>query len=109
MRKRNVPIQVFFNAAEAERLRKLSTKSGYSKSAYIRSLLNGYVPQPMPPPDYHTMMRELHHIGNNLNQIAQKAHVLNVVDVKRYDSAVQMFIDAMTKIEETILLPKKLE
>jgi hypothetical protein len=39
----------------------------------------------MPPPDYYTMMRELHAIGTNLNQIAQKAHVLNAIDVKRYD------------------------
>jgi len=109
MRNRNVPIQVFFSSAEAEKLKNLSAKSGYSKSAYIRSLLNGYIPQPMPPPDYHAMMRELHHIGNNLNQIAQKAHILNIVDSKRYDIAVQMFIDAITKIERAVLLPKKLE
>ena len=41
-----------------------------------------------PPPDYYSMMRELHKIGNNLNQIAQKAHVLNVIDVQRYDQEV---------------------
>ena len=32
------------------------------------------------------MMRELYRIGNSLNQVAQKAHTLNVVDVQRYDA-----------------------
>jgi hypothetical protein len=55
------------------------------------------------------MMRELHSIGNNLNQVAQKAHVLNVIDSKRYDEAVKLFIESLTKIEEAVILPKKLE
>ena len=109
MRKRTVHFQLWLSEKESALLAKLAAESGYSRTAYIRSLLNGYIPQPKPPPDYHVMMRELHHIGNNLNQIAQKAHLLNVVDSKRYDIAVQMFIDAVTKIEETVLLPKKLE
>ncbi|MFR2938358.1 plasmid mobilization relaxosome protein MobC [Faecalibacillus intestinalis] len=31
------------------------------------------------------MMKELHAIGNNLNQLARKAHQLNVIDVEQYD------------------------
>ena len=37
----------------------------------MRTLINGYVPKELPPPDYHSMMRELHAIGSNLNQIAE--------------------------------------
>jgi len=109
MRKRTVHFQLWLSEKESEKLSKLAKDSGYSRTSYIRSLLEGYVPQPMPPPDYHAMMRELHAIGNNLNQVAQKAHVLNVIDVKRYDANIKLFIDALTKIEETILLPKKRE
>ena len=62
-----------------------------------------------PPPDYYSMMGELHKIGNNLNQIAQKAHVLNVVDVQRYDQEVQKFNEAVRKITEAVILPEKNE
>jgi hypothetical protein len=49
-------------------------QTGLSREAYIRALINGYIPKPLPPPDYFAMMRELHAIGNNLNQLAAKAH-----------------------------------
>ena len=60
-------------------------------------------------PDYYSMMRELHKIGNNLNQIAQKAHVLNVIDVQRYDQEVWKFNEAVRKITEAVILPEKNE
>ena len=55
------------------------------------------------------MMRELHKIGNNLNQIAQKAHVLNVIDVQRYDQEVWKFNEVVRKITEAVILPEKNE
>lgn len=55
------------------------------------------------------MMKELHKIGNNLNQIAQKAHVLNVVDVQRYDKAVRHFEQTVRVITEAVILPDKAE
>jgi len=109
MKKRNIMVNLRLNEEELSSLNKRADGSGYSREAYIRSLLNGYIPQSIPPPDYHSMMRELHRIGTNLNQIAQKAHVLNVVDAGRYDIAVKQFIDALRTIEEAVLLPKKLE
>ena len=83
MRKRNIAIIFRLNRKEAEALDKRVKKSGLSREAYLRQLISGLVPRNAPPPDYYSMMRELHQIGNNLNQIAQKAHVLNVIDVQR--------------------------
>lgn len=54
------------------------------------------------------MMRELHRIGNNLNQIAQKAHVLNVIDVQRYDRDMRQFEDAVQKITDAVILPERI-
>ena len=84
-------------------------KSGLNREAYLRQLISGVVPRDAPPPDYYSMMRELHKIGNNLNQIAQKAHVLNVVDVQRYDKEVRKFNEAVRKITEAVILPEKNE
>jgi len=109
MRKRTVHFQLWLSEKEAEKLTKLAKKSGYSRTAYLRSLLDGYTPQPMPPPDYHAMMRELHYIGHNLNQIAQKAHITNNINDGRYDKAVEQFIEGLTRIEEAVILPKKRE
>jgi len=109
LRKRTVPIQVFFSEKEADDLKRLAQKSGLSMSAYIRSLLGGYVPQPAPPPDYHSMAAALRAIGGNMNQIAQKAHVLSVIDAKRYDEAYGALKIALVDIVNAVKLPRKME
>ena len=60
-------------------------------------------------PDYYAMMRELYRIGNSLNQVAQKAHMLNVVDVQRYDAGVRQLEAAIKKITEAVILPQPME
>lgn len=109
MRKRNVAILFRLNRKEAEALDKKVKKSGLSREAYLRHLISGVVPRDAPPPDYYSMMRELHRIGNNLNQIAQKAHVLNVLDVQRYDRDMRMFEDTVKKITEAVILPEPIK
>lgn len=84
MRKRNVHVQFWLDKKEAEAFNKKVKRSGLSREAYLRHLVNGLVPQDAPPPAYYDFMRELHRIGGNLNQIAQKAHVLGVIDERRY-------------------------
>ena len=108
MRKRNSAILFRLNRKEAEALDKRVKKSGLSREAYLRQLINGLVPRNAPPPDYYSMMRELHRIGNNLNQIAQKAHVLNGIDVQRYDQEVRKFRQAVEQITEAVVLPEKI-
>lgn len=84
MTEKKVEIKVRLAPKEAARLQRLVKRSGLSREAYLRHLVNGLVPQDAPPPAYYDFMRELHRIGGNLNQIAQKAHVLGVIDERRY-------------------------
>ena len=109
MRKRNVAILFRLNRKEAEALDKKVKKSGLSREAYLRQLISGVVPRNAPPPDYYSMMRELYKIGNNLNQIAQKAHTLNVIDVQRYDRDMRKFEEAVRLITEAVILPERME
>ena len=109
MNSRTIEIKVRLNRKEAEALNKRVKKSRLSREAYLRHLINGVVPREAPPPDYFSMMRELHGIGNNLNQIAQKAHTLNVMDVQRYDTAVRQFEAAVRQITEAVILPQPME
>lgn len=109
MNHRNIEIKVRLNRKEAEALNKKVKKSRISREAYLRHLINGVVPQDAPPPEYFDFMRELHRVGNNLNQIAQKAHVLNVIDVQRYDREVRKFRQAVEQITEAVVLPERVE
>ncbi|MDR2446737.1 MAG: plasmid mobilization relaxosome protein MobC [Treponema sp.] len=109
MLNRNIKITFRLNKSENERFKKRVKKSGMSQEAYVRHLINGLVPTDAPPPDYHAMMRELRAIGVNLNQIAQKAHVLHVIDVKRYDEAVTALNKAVVEITNAVMLPRKIE
>ena len=109
MRKRNIQIITRLDSDENARFRKRVEKSGLSQEAYIRHLINGLVPTDAPPPDYFAMMRELHHIGVNLNQIAQKAHALNALDVQRYDDNAALLNKAVVEIINAVMLPRKIE
>ena len=109
MRNRNVKIQIWLSKKEAENLQKKAKRSKVSVAAYVRHLIDGVVPQDAPPPDYYSMMQQLYRIGTNLNQIAQKAHTLNVIDVQRYDSAYRQFETTVKEITEAVILPKPME
>ena len=107
MNSRTIEIKVRLSQKEAGMLNEKVKKSGLSREAYLRQLINGLVPQDVPPPDYYTMMKELYRIGNNLNQIARKAQMLNMVDVPQYRKAVREFEAAVKKITEAVILPRK--
>jgi hypothetical protein len=84
-------------------------KSGVKQEIYLRQIINGLIPMDAPTPDYFAMMKELHHIGVNLNQIAHKAHGLNVLDVKRYDENVAVLKATIVEITNAVMLPRKME
>ena len=109
MQNRTVEIKLRLNKKESESLNKRVKKSGLSRESYLRHIINGLVPTDVPPPDYYNMMRELHGIGRNLNQIAQKAHVLNVLDVKRYDENADLLHKAIVEITNAVMIPRQIE
>ena len=106
MLKRSIKITFRLNAKEQQSLVKQVKKSGLSQEAFIRSLINGYIPKELPPPDYFSMTRELNAIGSNLNQIATKANATGNIDktmfqyeANRLRKAVQDIIEAVTAPE----------
>lgn len=109
MRKRNISFMFRLNRQEAEAFRERVKRSGLTQEAYVRQVISGKMPRDAPPPDYYSMMKELHKIGNNLNQIAQKAHVLNVIDVQRYDKDMRKFEETVRLITEAVILPAAAE
>jgi ACT domain-containing protein len=109
MQNRTVEIKCRLTQKEADSLNKRVKKSGLSRESYLRHLINGVVPTDAPPPDYFAMMKELRYIGTNLNQIAQKAHILNVLDVKRYEENAALLRKAVVDMTNAVMLPRKIE
>ena len=60
------------NQAEAAKLRVDAKRCGLSKTAYLRRLLNGSVVRERPTESIDKLRTEVHHIGNNINQLARK-------------------------------------
>jgi hypothetical protein len=107
-RTRTERVRFYLSKPELERLNRCVQKSGLSKEAYLRSLTNGLVPQDKPPPDFYSMMNELHAIGNNLNQIAYKANSLGLIDAARYDAETKHLREITQQIYRAVLEPVKL-
>ena len=109
LRKRDVHIQLWLNQKEAYTLAQSAERCKLSQSAYLRHLIMGFVPREAPPPDYYAMMRQLYSVANNLNQIARKAHVLDVIDAQAYDKYARMAEESIRKIMGAVIAPQRME
>lgn len=107
MRKRSIRIQVWLNKEENTRLHTNAKKAGLSQETYLRTLINGYVPKELPPPDYYAMMRELHAIGSNLNQIAAKANVTGHIDRTVFQYEANRLRKVVLDIQATVTSPER--
>lgn len=107
MRKRNNLIQIWLSDNELEKLSTQAAKCGLSRAAFLRQLICGFQPKELPPPDFYPMMRQLYYCGNNLNQIARKAHALNVIDVQKYDEVSQLFYSIVQQLNNALVTPQK--
>ncbi|WP_435924111.1 plasmid mobilization protein [Paenibacillus sp. DYY-L-2] len=107
MRKRSISVLVRLNEKERQHLASQVKKSGLSQEAFIRTLINGYVPKALPPPDYYAMMRELHAIGNNLNQLAAKAHATGHLDRATFQQEADRLRRAVQQIQQAVTAPER--
>jgi hypothetical protein len=107
MRKRNVQILHRLTKDEQEKLDNHVSSSSLPRQAYIRFLLNGYIPRPLPPLEYHTLIRELHAIGNNMNQLATKANATGHIDTTVFQYEANRLRRAVQEIQEAFTAPER--
>ena len=103
MRTRNNRIILRLTDTELDRLNTAVQKSGLSREVYLRKLIDGIQPRELPLPDFYPMMRQLYYCGNNLNQIARKAHALGSIDAEKYDEAVAEFREIVEEISRKMV------
>jgi len=107
MRKRNVQILFRLDEEEAEYLDRLVKRSGRSKEAFLRAVIQGYQLCEKPDPEFYKAMRELSGIGNRINQLAVKAHALDFVDTPMLSQEAKKWHELQIDIRKKYLLPKK--
>ena len=109
-RKRNIQIIFWVSEEEREQIQaKMDQVGTENLSAYLRKIaIDGYILK-LDLPELREMISLLRRSSNNLNQIAQKAHTLNVVDVQRYDNCARQVETAIKKITEAVVLPRPME
>ena len=73
------------SAEEKERLERSARTCGLSKTAYLRRLIMEKEVKALPSPEIKALRTEIHHIGNNINQIARSvnAGIARAEDARR--------------------------
>lgn len=105
MSKRNIEKHILMNKAEAQDLQKKAKRACLSEGGLIRLLLKGYEPREKPDERFYDVMRELSAIGNNINQLAAKAHTLGFIDVPMLKNEANRWHRFQADIEAIFLRP----
>ena len=84
LRRRPNQILLFLNDKELQILNQRVAKTGLTRSAYLRRLIMDKPPKELPPMDFYDVLRELRQLNVNMNQIALKAHTLDMIDSPFY-------------------------
>lgn len=108
MRKRSISFLLRLSETEYAHLIRQVEKTGLPREAYIRALINRYVPKPLPPLDYYVMIRQLHAIGNNLNQLTAKAHTTGHLDREAFQQEANELRRAVQHIQEAVTSPERI-
>lgn len=72
-------------------------RSGLTMEAYLRTLIMSKIPKTKEVSELdRNILAQLYAIGNNLNQIARRAHVMNVLSPEHYDDSLKEFKSIMS-------------
>ena len=105
--KKDIKFSTRMASADREKIRALAQKAGMSMSDYVTACCLGKRIVVMD--GLKEVLRQQKAIGNNLNQIAAKAHTLNALDVQRYDENCRKLDDAVKTITAAVILPRPMK
>lgn len=101
--------QFWLSPEDAEKLKYKAEIAGLSETAVIRLLIRGYEPREKPDERFYAAMRNLSAIGNNVNQLAAKAHSLGFIDTPMLKNEALRWHKFQADIEATFLRPGQSE
>lgn len=102
MRTRPRHISVWMNDTEYHHLRRQAELAGMKVDPFIRNLIMGVELQPRPPDTYGALLRELHAIGNNVNQIAKWANAKKGITDPEMETAAALIRKAWRLVKDSL-------
>ena len=99
--------QFWLSPQEVAELKRKAEIAGISETAVIRLLIRGYEPREKPDGNFYEAMRKLSAIGNNINQLAVKAHALGFVDAPMLKNEALRWHQFQADVEATFLRPQQ--
>ncbi len=94
---KNKQLNIRMTQSEFRDFQKKAAKSGLSQSAYIRMLISGNVPKPIPPLEYDKLMQELYAVDVSLKRHGAKPETIDE------------FNQILLAIQAAVLLPDRME
>lgn len=92
---------------EVTELKRKAELTGISETAVIRLLIRGYEPRGKPDEHFYAAMRNLSAIGNNIYQLAAKAHSLGFIDAPMLKTEALHLHRLQAALEREYLRPEK--
>ena len=99
--------QFWLSPNEVKELKHKAELVGISETAVIRLLIRGFEPREKPDRDFYESMRQLSNIGNNINQLAAKAHSLGFIDAPMLKNEALRWHQFQADVEATFLRPQQ--
>ncbi len=106
-RTERLPAKVYLTETEHARLDYLSKISGYSRSGYLRKLLQGAAPPAIPPAAFYEFTNEINRIGVNINQLAKVANMSGHIMEKELAECYGQLRQVLSEIKEIYLQHKR--
>ena len=87
--RRTLEMKIRFTRGELDDLTKKSRKAGLSREGYCRRILNGAEVKEAPPAEVPLLIREVRHVGYNIDQILKRANSIGLLDVPQLRKALE--------------------
>lgn len=103
--KQRIKKQFWLSPDENAELKRKAELAGLTETAVIRLLIRSYEPREKPDGRFYEAMRNLSAIGNNVNQLAAKAHTLGFIDAPMLKSEALRWHKFQADMEAVFLRP----
>ena len=109
MRERTKTFSVRLSEKEHQKLTNAIVRCGTTKSAFIRTIANLYIPKERPPDKYYEFISKLTDLGNNLYQISSAAKNDGVFDATKLDEQLKNLDALLLEINSFYTVPEKIK
>ena len=109
MRERTKTFSVRLSEKEHQKLTNAIVKCGTTKSAFIRTIANLYIPKERPPDKYYEFISKLSELGNSLYHISSAAKNDCVFDSAKLDEQLKNLDALLLEINSFYTVPDKIK